>query len=236
MASGKNKKNKRNKIEGSTAGLEATSTPQPARGGRGKGVGQAPGRTGRPKGTNNKPEKPGRVAAIGVDVPSLDDVLKGPESVSEPAKGRGRPTGYRPEYAAIALAMCKLGASDLDLAEEFSVDTSTIWHWRCKHEEFFNALSEGKDAWDDRIERGLAMRAAGYSVHTEKLFHYEGTIVRAQTIEHFPPDIGAIKMWLGNRRPAAWKDKQEVKIDGSDAFLRLWHAISDGTAEKMLGN
>jgi hypothetical protein len=37
-------------------------------------------------------------------------------------------------------------------------------------------------------------------------------------------------MWLGNRRPDKWKDKQEVKLDGSDCFLKIWQAISNGTA------
>ena len=36
---------------------------------------------------NSKPEKPGRVVAIGPDVPSLDDVLKEPESAPERPKG-----------------------------------------------------------------------------------------------------------------------------------------------------
>jgi len=126
--------------------------------------------------------------------------------------------------------MCKLGASDYDLACEFDVKTPTIWHWRCKYPDFFNALLEGKEAFDNRIERSLAMRAAGYSIHTEKVFNYEGSIVRAGVVEHYPPDVGAIKMWLGNRRPDKWKDKQEIKMDGSDAFLKVWQAISDGRA------
>jgi len=124
----------------------------------------------------------------------------------------------------------------MELAEEFEVKTSTIWRWRCKYPEFCSALEEGKDAWDNRIERGLAIRAAGYSYHSEKLFHYEGTVVRAETIEHIPPDVGAIKVWLMNRRPDAWREKSEVRLDSSDAFLQMWQAISNGTAAKAIGN
>jgi len=76
----------------------------------------------------------------------------------------------------------------------------------------------------------LAQRAAGYSVHIEKLYCSEGQIIRAQTVEHYPPEVGAIKLWLGNRRPDKWKDKQEVKLDDSGAFLKVWQAISEGRA------
>jgi hypothetical protein len=88
---------------------------------------------------------------------------------------------------------------------------------------------EGKEAFDNRIERSLAQRAAGYSVHTEKVFQYEGTIVRAETVEHYPPDVTACRLWLMNRRPDKWRDKSEVKLDSDGAFLKLWQAISDGT-------
>ena len=179
--------------------------------------------------------RPGRVVAISVNVPSLDELAAEAEArkaVEDEVKRErpGQPTSYRPEYADKARAMCKLGASDMDLAEEFGVKAQTIWNWRCKHQEFFDALLEGKEAFDNRIERSLAMRAAGYSVHTEKVFNYEGSIIRAGVIEHYPPDVGAIKMWLGNRRPDKWKDKQEVKLDSDGAFLKIWQAISNGTA------
>jgi hypothetical protein len=169
---------------------------------------------------------------VGVDVPRISALVEALEDIGdgEEARPEGRPTAYRPEFARIAEAMCKMGAGDPELAEEFGVTVQTIWRWRCKYPEFCYALTQGKEAWDDRIERSLAMRAAGYSVHTEKLFNYEGKVVRAQTIEHFPPDVGAIKLWLGNRRPDTWRDKQEVKLDGSEAFLKVWEAISEGRA------
>jgi hypothetical protein len=38
-----------------------------------------------------------------------------------------------------------------------------------------------------------------------------------------------------NRRPQQWRDRQEIKLDGSDAFIALWTAISDGSIGKMIG-
>ena len=176
----------------------------------------------RAKGKPGKAKASGRVVATGLDVPKLDNVLKAPEP------DNGRPTDYRPEYAATARAMCKLGATDMELAEEFEVKTSTIWRWRSKFPEFCSALLEGKEAFDDRIERSLAQRAAGYTFHSQKVFNYEGGVVRADTIEHIPPDVGACKLWLHNRRPDTWREKSEIKLDSDGAFLKLWEAISDG--------
>lgn len=118
----------------------------------------------------------------------------------------GRPTKYKPEYARVAEALCRRGATDFDLAEEFEVDTSTIWRWSCKHEDFYKALHISKGMYDDRVERSLAQRAAGYAVHTEKVFCFQGEIIRAKIVEHVPADIGAVKLWLTNRRPDTWRD------------------------------
>ena len=209
-----------------------TSERAPAAPGRAK---KAKGTLGKAKASHGKAKAPGRVVAIGLDVPRLDEVMAADRAPEKPDGYEfGRPTDYRPEYAAVARALCKRGATAGELAEEFGVSTSTIWLWRCKYEDFSSALLEGKDAFDDRAERALAMRAIGYSVHTQKLFCYEGSIVRADVVEHYPPDVGALKMWLGNRRPDKWKDKQEVKLDSDGAFLKLWSAISDGTIDNQL--
>jgi len=213
---------------------------------RGKGSERAPaakrkpGTIGRPKGSRNKTEKPGRVVAKGVEEVTLAEALAArdaaPAAEPEPMGGpkRGRPAEYRPEYAKIAAGMARLGGTDFEISEELGVSTNTLGRWRSRYPELCEALNQGKDAFDDRAERSLALRAIGYSVHTEKLFCYDGSVVRADMIEHYPPDVGALKMWLGNRRPDKWKDKQEVKIDSDGAFLKLWAAISDGTIDNQL--
>lgn len=153
-----------------------------------------------------------QVAACGVEA------VVTPHARKEPF---GRPTDYRPEFARIAAAMCKMGATDCELAHEFGVSTFTIWNWRSKYEDFSNALKEGKDAFDDRIERSLAMKACGYSFHSEKLFCYEGNVTRADVIEHVPPDVGAIKLWLINRRPDQWRDKVQAEVSGAITIEQL---------------
>lgn len=133
----------------------------------------------------------------------------------------GRPSKYKPEFARIAAALCKRGATDFELAEEFEVSTVTIWRWTVQHEDFCNAVVVGKNAYDDRIERALAQRASGYSYHTQKVFNFQGAIVRADVVEHVPADIGAAKLWLTNRRPDRWRDVQKFEHGNPGDFDQM---------------
>jgi transposase-like protein len=126
----------------------------------------------------------------------------------------GRPSKYRAAFAAVALALCKRGATDFDLAQEFGVSTVTVWRWQVQHPEFGEALRVGKDMFDDRVERALAQRAVGYSFHTQKIMQHQGEPVIVDYVEHLPPDVGAAKLWLLNRRPDRWKERQEVENSG----------------------
>ena len=177
---------------------------------------ERPGGIGRKRG---KPQPLPRISSMG-----LDDLF--PHNDGD---GPGRPSKFKPEYVKVAHAMASLGATDYEIAAELGVRTSTIGCWRSKYPQFSVALDEGKDAFDNRIERSLAHRAIGYSYHAEKLFCCEGAVIRADTVIHVPPDVSACKHWLSNRRPDKWREKQELRVDGTDCFLKLWQAISDGT-------
>lgn len=126
----------------------------------------------------------------------------------------GRPTDYRPEYAGQAQKLCELGATDIEIADFFGVDVSTIYRWKHAQPEFCEAVCVGKEALDARVERSLYNRAVGYSFESEKVFNYQGEVVRAPIREHVPPDPSAALNWLKNRQPDKWRDKQEVEHSG----------------------
>jgi hypothetical protein len=119
----------------------------------------------------------------------------------------GRPTKYQSSYAKIAKTMIKLGATEVDLAEAFGVCVKTIDNWKYSEPEFLQALKEARNNYDDAVEAALAKRAIGYS-HTEtKVGFYMGEPVEVEVVKHYPPDAGAAKMWLANRRPEKWRDQ-----------------------------
>ena len=122
----------------------------------------------------------------------------------------GRPTAYRPEFAAEALELCERGATDYELGQHFKVTTSTIWRWATAFPEFCSSIRTGKESADTRAERTLYHRAIGYTFESEKVFQYQGEIVRAGTVEHVPPDVNALSLWLRNRRSDKWRDKQDT--------------------------
>lgn len=125
-------------------------------------------------------------------------------------KGGGRPTVYKAEYVKIAAKLYELGATDYEVAQAFEVSEGTIRNWQAKHIEFSTAAKNGKTLNDDRVERSLYHKAVGYTFTSEKVFQFQGQIVRAQTVEHVPPDTTAAIFWLKNRRKEDWRDRQEL--------------------------
>jgi hypothetical protein len=141
----------------------------------------------------------------------------------------GRPTKYRPEYAKQAQKLCRLGATNQDLADFFEVTIPTIWRWANEHRPFFNALKLGKSEADERVMRSLYQKAVGYTYESEKIItDREGNVVRIPTREHVPPSDTAAIFWLKNRRPDEWRDKQAVTgEDGGPVRVEVTHRIVD---------
>ena len=57
----------------------------------------------------------------------------------------GRPTKYRDELPAQAKKLCRLGATDAEMAEFFEVSESTINEWKLAYDEFSESIKKGQD-------------------------------------------------------------------------------------------
>lgn len=151
----------------------------------------------------------------------------------------GRPSHYKPEYAAQAGKLCRLGATDQEVAEFFDVGHRTVDRWKATIPEFAAALNLGKEPADERVERSLYHKAIGYTFNAEEVFQYQGKVVRAQVVKHVPPDTTACIFWLKNRRPLDWRDvhKHEHSQDGAlgdrlvEAVQRVGMPKTNGTTE-----
>lgn len=131
------------------------------------------------------------------------------------ARTKGRPTDFKPEFVEQAAKLCALGATDYELADFFSVNTATIYRWKNTRSDFCEAVTCGKELADERVARALFNRAVGYTFESEKVFQHQGEIVRAATSEHVPPDPSAAKLWLTNRRPDQWREKNTTELTGA---------------------
>lgn len=120
-----------------------------------------------------------------------------------------RPTDYDETYHnPTAFLLYSKGLTDDQVAGVFGISVATLHNWKHEHPEFLDPLRVGKDIADDIVERKLFERATGYEHKAVKIFNNMGEIIEAPYVEHYPPDTGAIKLWLMNRRGAQWKDKQ----------------------------
>jgi len=121
----------------------------------------------------------------------------------------GRPTKYKADYVRMAAKACKLGATDIDLAELFDVSEATINNWKNNHPEFLESLKASKAISDDLVKRSLFERATGYSHPEDKVFNNSGEPMIVPSTKHHPPDVTACIFWLKNRDPDNWRANPE---------------------------
>lgn len=155
----------------------------------------------------------------------------------------GRPPKYDPRFCDVARKMSAMGATDQELADAFKVDMWTVRRWQVTHADFCQAVKVGTTEADDRVERSLHQRAVGYSYAATKIMQYEGSPIKVDYVEHIPPDIGAIKHWLSNRRHEKWHPETsnvnlsgtvKTEGDGSVSELARWiaYTLEKGVREK----
>lgn len=152
-----------------------------------------------------------------------------PSAARKPAKGKskaanarpvvkrkiGRPSPYKgAETCEQGRNLALLGLNDVEIAAELGVSHETVYAWKRQHPEFSEAMAEGKVRADGKIALSLYKRAAGeIKMPAVKVsFDKDGTPLYAPYVEHLPPDVGAMKMWLYNRQPGRWKDRREVDM------------------------
>lgn len=123
----------------------------------------------------------------------------------------GRPTKYNEEYDLQAEKLCKLGATDVELADFFEVTEQTINNWKNDYPTFFESIKKGKELADAEVAEKLYHRATGYSHEDVDIKMYEGEIITTPLTKHYPPDTTAAIFWLKNRQPKKWRDKQQIE-------------------------
>lgn len=133
----------------------------------------------------------------------------------------GRPTAYKEEYNIQVEKLCRLGATDKEIADFFDVHEDTINEWKKVHSEFSVSIKRGKIEADSNVAQRLYERAMGFEHDSEEIKvvsvgQGEGSSVERVPIRKiYPPDATAAIFWLKNRRPKEWRDKQQMDIEHS---------------------
>jgi hypothetical protein len=145
------------------------------------------------------------------------------------AKHPGRSL-YEPEFCEKVRSLCKLGATDKDLALFFDVSYNTIENWKKQHPEFFVKILRGKQEADVEVVEHLHTNAIGYDYYEEVAVKLKDTdydekgkvtavrerVETVRVLRHQPADTTAQIYWLKNRRPAEWRDAKQVEITASE--------------------
>ncbi len=107
------------------------------------------------------------------------------------------------------------GVLDKEIAKRIGISVSTLCQGKHEHKEFAEALKKSKAIVDYRGEDSLLKRALGYEV-VEVIKERQGghMVVVKEITKHVPLDVTAQIFWLKNRKPEAWRDKQQVENSG----------------------
>lgn len=120
-------------------------------------------------------------------------------------KETGRPTKFDEGQLKIIEKLCRLGATDADLAEALEVSESTINKWKLDFPIFSESLKKNKALANALVEQALFKRATGSRVKEDKVFNQQGEIIVHEGFKEYPPDVAACISWLSNRDGDRWK-------------------------------
>jgi hypothetical protein len=129
--------------------------------------------------------------------------------------GHGAPCKYNKfTMLPVVTAMAKIGATNADMAAALDVSLRTFTTWCGQFPELREAVHVGKELFDARVERALAERALGYYASWEEdMIGPAGTPMLLKKVKYIEPNVQAIRLWLTNRKPEDWKDKQVQQVD-----------------------
>lgn len=129
-------------------------------------------------------------------------------------------------------AWARDGLIDKQICHNLGISEDTFYKYKKEHLEFSEALKRGKEIVDYEVENALLKRALGYRYKEEtqemdyaknefgeQLYDINGNPLTAlktvkSVVKEVPPDVGAIAFWLKNRKPAIWRDRKNIELNG----------------------
>ena len=105
------------------------------------------------------------------------------------------------------------------IAHNMGIADSTLRKWKDEYGAISAALKRGKEVVDIEVENALLKRALGYTyTETRTETAEDGSTKTVVTQKVVPPDTTAQIFWLKNRKPAVWRDRQQVQHEQEKPF------------------
>lgn len=143
----------------------------------------------------------------------------------------GRPTRYIPAYCTLVKKLCKIGATDDQIADFIGIHRDTLYEWKKVHPEFSDALKTAKEDFDEQVEKSLLHRALGYEHPDTKILQHNGVPIVVKTVKHYPPSEIACFFWLQNRQPDKWRRINDQGPAGNEIVAAALKEIAEKLPE-----
>ena len=129
----------------------------------------------------------------------------------------GRKSGYNKKlHDELVYWMARAGLTDKQMADRLGVVESTFHKWKLDFPSFSESIKDGKNTPDDQVESALLKKALGYE----------------RDGKYYPSDTTSMIFWLKNRRPARWRDRQDMQHTGDvDINIRVKHVKPDDSRD-----
>lgn len=141
---------------------------------------------------------------------------------------------FLPDHLEQVRAIAMRGITQDEMSEMFDIDRRQLGTWKKQYPAFKEALEGGYTDADAAVLSSLYQSAVGYTHDEEKIFQWDGEIIRAQTVKHYKPDMAAIKLWLTNRQKENWKDRHHSNVSGTNDHLPI--GIRDETKAELMSS
>lgn len=110
------------------------------------------------------------------------------------------------------------GLINSEIAEKIGIAEGTLYSWKNKYKEIDEALKDGQDIVDRKVEESLFKKAMGYEYEETKQIIEKDEMGKdrkrvEKVTKYYPPDSTAIIFWLKNRRPGEWRDRRDSTVD-----------------------
>lgn len=120
------------------------------------------------------------------------------------------------------------GLTDKQIASNIGINETTLNRWKKDHLPIMQVLKESKEIADRQVENALHKTALGFYYNEETVTN-QGEVVTVR--KYSKPNTTAQIFWLKNRKPANWRDKQEIEQTNTNIEIRVgeWDADDDQT-------
>ena len=105
------------------------------------------------------------------------------------------------------------GLSMDQIAESMNVSRSTLFKWKAENQMLSDALLINREIADRQVENALFKVAKGFHYTEDKIAPSGSKITGVKSYQ--APNVGAIKLWLSNRKPDVWRDTQHIEAEGT---------------------